>query len=258
MSFRYPSSGPVFARAVDLLALTDALPANLRKALVRLADESNPEGVGAEKRGELVARSCAALVGREDPALTAAVTAYLAEWDLLAAALNDGTVAPENPGLAAYPLIRFVGFDVALRLAAAAMLETLRPQTGTLVTAPVVEFRWLHRDALRRTMDQFRTRPLEQIASDAKLSLQTVQRWRSGDDAPRPENLLELAASLAEDRKGTMDEIVRELRFGRTTQRRWCCPRSTPSSGPQPSMTSSTESVRLRIALCRRCWSTSV
>src|SRR5262245_30946677 len=72
--FRYPSSGPLLRLAFRWLVLDQTISsATDRKALDRFGDESNPEGVSAARRAELVGHLVEGLLGVEDAAVCEAV-----------------------------------------------------------------------------------------------------------------------------------------------------------------------------------------
>ncbi len=211
-SFRYPSSGPLLQLAFDWLAADRTLDsASDRKALDRIADETNSTGVSAERRAHLIEKLVEGLLGEKDTAVTAAITDYLHEWDSLAADLNSGSVKPETHGLRLYPLIRLVCFDLAIRAAVGTFLQQPRNSESGLVV-PAFDPAWLDRDAVTRVLKKHHAGSWEALAgSENSRPVQLIFRWRTGESKPSDNSLRQLANDL-ESAAHPAAQIERELR----------------------------------------------
>jgi tetratricopeptide (TPR) repeat protein len=134
------------------------------------------------------------------------------QWDVLVGAMMGGGFPIIEPRLAPIPLLRLFTLDAAIRWAAYQSLVTHKKGEP--------EFRptWLEPDSVRQAMDKYRHSPagetlsLVACAESAKVSLNSLEAWRRGDQFPTNENIQFLAAPLAKHSRNPLGEVEFQLR----------------------------------------------
>lgn len=132
-------------------------------------------------------------------------------WDVLVGSMMGGFPVIE-PRLAPIPFLRLFVLDAAIRWAAYQMLVTR--DEGEPEFRPT----WLESDGVRQAMDRYRLSPegetvsLSACATSAKVSENSLEAWRRGDQFPTNENLQFLAAPLAKHASRPPGEVEFQLR----------------------------------------------
>jgi tetratricopeptide (TPR) repeat protein len=133
-------------------------------------------------------------------------------WDVLVGSMLGGGFPIIEPRLAPIPFLRLFILDAAIRWAA---YQALATHTGG-----EPEFRppWLESDGVRQAMDRYRcstageTLSVTTCAASAKVSDNSLEAWRRGDQLPTNENLQFLAAPLAKHASRPPGEVEFQLR----------------------------------------------
>jgi tetratricopeptide (TPR) repeat protein len=133
-------------------------------------------------------------------------------WDVLVGSLMGGGFPIIEPRLAPIPFLRLFVLDTAIRWAA---YQNLVTRGGG---EPEFQPTWLETDGVRQAMDKSRRSPegetlsLATCAASAKVSDNSLEAWRRGDQFPTNENLQFLAAPLAKHARRPPGEVEFQLR----------------------------------------------
>ncbi len=220
---RYPLSGELVGHVAGFLRLKGYLREGWEGASYKTAQRYfKGERIEPATVERILDSLAAALVpdGGPGPGLNLAGTrgwmrrffgAALVRWDVLIGGMLGGGFPILEPRLAPIPFLRLFILDAAIRWGAA---QTLVSRDGS---EPDFHPALLERDGVRRTMDALRAaRPtitLAALAEAARVSENTLEAWRRGDQFPTDDNLKYLAAVLAEKSSIALGEVEFRLRL---------------------------------------------
>jgi tetratricopeptide (TPR) repeat protein len=175
-------------------------PDSIEKILTTLVSAVVPEGAASMDTG--VARGWARqFLGNA-----------VRQWDVLVGSMMGGGFPVIEPRLAPIPFLRLFVLDTAIRWASYQALVT---RTGG---EPEFLPPWLESDGVRQAMDRYRRSPggeplsLAACAVSAKVSDNSLEAWRRGEQLPNNENLQFLAAPLAKHANRPLGEVEFQLR----------------------------------------------